>query len=245
MIFLHLTIVMIGLLLGYVFRKEVLGFLISSVLLSGIYAYAVLSILAIPDQTFEFIVRAIVIATSSVSFTFFLTRGKALVSFLSIVLILLSTFFEEVSEFAQDHTDSISLYFTAPVAIEESDTMLVYHYRFKKDEIIRIPENLKQCHQFIDTLLKVKEHGTHSNSAAEMHFGLGMWIRNNWGLWSGKSNLSKNLRLLGIEHPDNMSGFILDTYMIRRKLLWEKKFNDSLFYTNTLDSTVLAYRERH
>ena len=41
--------------------------------------------------------------------------------------------------------------------------------------------------------------------------GLGMWIRNNWGLRSG-SRLQKYFRDRKIVHPDNMSGIILDYY---------------------------------
>jgi len=43
------------------------------------------------------------------------------------------------------------------------------------------------------------------------HFGLGMWIRNNWGLWRG-GELAKEFNAKGIFHPDNMSGIILKCY---------------------------------
>ena len=43
------------------------------------------------------------------------------------------------------------------------------------------------------------------------HFGLGMWIRNNWGLWRGGS-LAKDFNNKGIFHPDDMSGIILTCY---------------------------------
>lgn len=43
------------------------------------------------------------------------------------------------------------------------------------------------------------------------HLGLGMWIRNNWGLWRvGK--LAKEFNTKGIFHPDDMSGIILKCY---------------------------------
>jgi hypothetical protein len=38
-----------------------------------------------------------------------------------------------------------------------------------------------------------------------------MWIRNNWGLWKG-SRLSEYFNNIGIYHPDDMSGIILDTF---------------------------------
>ncbi len=45
----------------------------------------------------------------------------------------------------------------------------------------------------------------------QYHFGLGMWMRNNWGLWGG-SRLSEYFNGKGIHHPDDMSGIILDSY---------------------------------
>ena len=43
------------------------------------------------------------------------------------------------------------------------------------------------------------------------HQGLGRWLRNNWGLWTG-SRLSKYFNDLGIDHPDDMSAIILDSF---------------------------------
>ncbi len=43
------------------------------------------------------------------------------------------------------------------------------------------------------------------------HLSLGMWIRNNWGLWGG-SRLSKYFNGLGLHHPDDMSALILSTF---------------------------------
>jgi hypothetical protein len=43
------------------------------------------------------------------------------------------------------------------------------------------------------------------------HFALGMWIRNNWGLWAG-SRLATYFDEQGIHHPDDMSGVILRCY---------------------------------
>ncbi len=43
------------------------------------------------------------------------------------------------------------------------------------------------------------------------HMGLGMWMRNNWGLWKGKE-LADYFNSIGIYHPDDMSGIILTSY---------------------------------
>lgn len=49
-----------------------------------------------------------------------------------------------------------------------------------------------------------------------VHHGYGMYLRNNWGLWSG-SGLAKNLAQMGILHPDDMTGIILDSFQRRLK----------------------------
>ncbi len=52
---------------------------------------------------------------------------------------------------------------------------------------------------------------TESEFIAGSHFGVGMWIRNNWGLWRG-GELADYFKSKGIFHPDDMSGIILKCY---------------------------------
>ena len=68
--------------------------------------------------------------------------------------------------------------------------------------------------------LKIIHHDTTKQKILEMtedeflggaHFGLGMWMRNNWGLWKRKE-LAKYFNSIGIYHPDDMSGIILTSY---------------------------------
>lgn len=47
-----------------------------------------------------------------------------------------------------------------------------------------------------------------------LHFGLGMWIRNSFGLWRGNTLL---LEATGAKGPDGASGVILDALLIRLK----------------------------
>lgn len=47
------------------------------------------------------------------------------------------------------------------------------------------------------------------------HMGLGMGLRNGWGLWKGGA-LASHLRELGFTHPDDMSATILETFWCRR-----------------------------
>lgn len=81
---------------------------------------------------------------------------------------------------------------------------------------VYIPENLEDSFDQLDQLLNPEAVDTlkakkSEDELAGYHFGLGLWMRNNWGLWRG-SRLTKYFNDLGIYHPDDMSGIILDSY---------------------------------
>lgn len=59
-------------------------------------------------------------------------------------------------------------------------------------------------------VLKEMKEGTEKDMV-QYHMGLGMWMRNNWELWGG-SRLAKYFNGLGVHHPDDMTGIILDTF---------------------------------
>lgn len=44
------------------------------------------------------------------------------------------------------------------------------------------------------------------------HFSTGMYIRNNWGLWKGGTQLAQFFLSQEIYHPDDMSGVILTAF---------------------------------
>lgn len=48
------------------------------------------------------------------------------------------------------------------------------------------------------------------------HHSIGMYIRNNYGLWSADSELFSYLRGLGLRHPDDMSSVILESFWCKR-----------------------------
>ena len=82
-----------------------------------------------------------------------------------------------------------------------------------------IPTNLEEC---FAELLKVLEQsepddrkairGGEDGSMSAYHHTTGRGIRNNWGLWSGDSALAKWFKSIGIFHPDDMSGIIMDSF---------------------------------
>jgi hypothetical protein len=90
--------------------------------------------------------------------------------------------------------------------------------RFTTDSLygIYIPKDLEDCFQQINSFWpdSVKQRMaalTEDDFSVRLHFGLGLWMRNNWQLWGG-SRLSKYFNDTGIYHPDDMSGIILTSY---------------------------------
>jgi hypothetical protein len=75
-----------------------------------------------------------------------------------------------------------------------------------------IDEAIEQLDKIIDNANKEEiKHLTEDEFSIGQHFALGMWIRNEWGLWKGKE-LFHFFDSLGVDHPDNMSGIILRCY---------------------------------
>jgi hypothetical protein len=93
-----------------------------------------------------------------------------------------------------------------------------YRKKFQLDSIngVYIPKDIKDCFLQLDKLLTsedIKEiKGLKSKSETiEYHHSLGMWIRNNWGLWGG-SRLSTYMNDRMNQEPDAMSSMILELY---------------------------------
>ena len=79
-----------------------------------------------------------------------------------------------------------------------------------------IPKNLDDALDELDKALDASEKAEimakkQQEDMVEYHMGLGMWMRNNWGLWAG-SRLYASLYQLGLSQPDDMSGLILEEY---------------------------------
>ncbi len=90
--------------------------------------------------------------------------------------------------------------------------------RLATDKIndIYIPKDLGDCFIELDKLLSEVDKNEirllkNRDEMGKYHFGLGMWMRNNWGLWGG-SRLQKYFTDRKITHPDSMSSVILFHY---------------------------------
>lgn len=84
-------------------------------------------------------------------------------------------------------------------------------------EDIYIPIDLDDCIKQLDIIFDDSNKKTEIMTLTEdefsgsYHHGLGMWMRNNWSLWKD-SKLSKYFNALGVNHPDDMTGIIFDSY---------------------------------
>jgi hypothetical protein len=94
---------------------------------------------------------------------------------------------------------------------------------------VYIPKDLGECFIQLDKLLKEvdKKEMKELKSRMDMiqyHHGMGMWLRNNWGLWAG-SRLQKYFTDKKIQHPDSMSSVILYFYydwLTGKKETWKE-----------------------
>lgn len=89
---------------------------------------------------------------------------------------------------------------------------------------IYIPRDLHECYRELDrmlhsdakqylagTLTGLSETEEGMFDATMGHMGLGMYLRNYWGLWSG-SRLAQYFADMDLTHPDDMSSIIIDSY---------------------------------
>jgi hypothetical protein len=76
---------------------------------------------------------------------------------------------------------------------------------------------MNDCFAELERLLSPEDLKQLKESTAEnlnlYHFGLGLWMRNYWGLWSG-SRLQKYFLELGFTEPDAMSGVIINCFWL-------------------------------
>ena len=97
-------------------------------------------------------------------------------------------------------------------------------YRWEREEPTKdpssptgyyIPKDIDDAFIELDKILSPKSKYEIMKAAPidmiKYHHGLGMWLRNNWGLWHD-SRLAKYFNNIGIYHPDDMSSIVLTSY---------------------------------
>lgn len=79
------------------------------------------------------------------------------------------------------------------------------------------PETFQECNEALNKLLEPADQIALMTLTRDKliitHTSLGRWIRNKWNLWGG-GPLCDNMKLLGFQHPDDMSGTIIKEYWL-------------------------------
>ena len=81
---------------------------------------------------------------------------------------------------------------------------------------VYIPKDIEDCCVQLDKIINEKDKEYIKGLSVEdlindLHFGLGIWIGDIWGLWGG-SRLQQYFFDKKIDHPNDMSGEILRAY---------------------------------
>jgi hypothetical protein len=81
--------------------------------------------------------------------------------------------------------------------------------------VVAGPTDLNECLNELKNFLSREDieavKAMDENDTYMLHFGLGMHLRNKWGLWSG-SNLQKYFNSIGISHPDDMTAIVFKSF---------------------------------
>ena len=87
----------------------------------------------------------------------------------------------------------------------------------------RIPKTKEECFAILDEMLSAEDKQSimEMEDTIDLHFSLGMWIRNNWIHPLSRDEIVKLLRqfdnsddedMLMFNHPDEDSAIIIDAY---------------------------------
>lgn len=118
------------------------------------------------------------------------------------------------------YSDRFSIDSVLEITIKETEEEIPnsYQERLVADTIngVYIPFDIYDCINQLDSFWSDSIKAEHKSMSEEefvtqTHFGMGLSIRNSWGLWKG-SRLSKYFNDIGISHPDYMSSTILKNY---------------------------------
>lgn len=110
------------------------------------------------------------------------------------------------------------------------DSMRLYSEDYER---LDIPATLEEAYIYFDENLEADDieyiKNLSEDDIIEMHFGLGMWIRNNW-LYPSNSKIAELFINEGFGHPDEMSHFILVGYH---------------YYLNNSEYTIEMYKDEN
>lgn len=141
-------------------------------------------------------------------------KKKGLKTPYDMIEVVLRTYQAKLKGTKMNHEDVLKSFQIKQQRCDKEDKV-----RFVTDSLrgIYIPKDLEDCFKTLDNIytdsvrleiVKLTEDEYSSNNHL---FGIGIWMRNNWQFWRG-SRLSRYFNQLGIYHPDDMSGIIMDSY---------------------------------
>lgn len=117
-----------------------------------------------------------------------------------------------------------------------------------------IPKDLDEAIDSLDSFIPQEDKRYIADSLSlddfigDAHMGVGLWMRNEWCLWSG-SRLSHYFNNLNVFHPDDMSGIILAAYYKTKIQGLPFQLNDELKHMNLMKREIMMpfnhiWRER-
>jgi len=92
----------------------------------------------------------------------------------------------------------------------------------------RIPKTNRECYALLDKMLSEEDkQAIVEKGTFELHFTLGLWIRNNWLYPQSPENTEALLKTFGKKahfyyHPDDYSSIILEAYLRHLKRRMKK-----------------------
>jgi hypothetical protein len=51
----------------------------------------------------------------------------------------------------------------------------------------------------------------------DFHFSVGTWLRDNWSLWDERSHLRGAFRVIGLSHPVDISGYLIERLWVEAR----------------------------
>jgi len=96
-----------------------------------------------------------------------------------------------------------------------------------------VPINLEECLSIIKSSLTpedIAEIQRSTSNPCQVHFNFGMYLRNSWSIWEKNTPLRNWFKNeYDIEHPDDISGIIMDCLWqdIRNKPRKDKQLTES------------------
>ena len=103
-----------------------------------------------------------------------------------------------------------------PIILLVSFLLSGVSYSETEQKPVTPPQTLHEAFKVLDSVLSRQDRENlrdcRRTELVGYHFGLGGWIRNNFGLWAGNPKLYEAVGAKPNEHPDNVSGKIIRAY---------------------------------